>query len=344
MTLLPMIDEKGAFSNGLFVDAYMFCKENHCNGKCKAFYDKIKKDGKTGFYTCPYGLTSYYDNEKKFFLTSFKNKTFFDAKKERRIANQIIEPSNPTLSGIEAIALVDSSRKYLHLEKNFKALTHEIRGLNDQNISICDDILQTYFQTDENMSLGERLSLKERIRTVYFSSHMIKQRFLLKDIDGGIDAGYDDFRSTSVHGKFLKISKFYTLKPIKGNSFKLINANSLFDFIPLLLIDNAVKYSYKHDSVDIIFNDCGDKLIVTIESYGPYCEPSEFSKITQKGYRGKNAMDFTGGSGLGLYYVKRLCDYFDIELEFDSGPVSLINEIEMATFKAILTFKRFYNI
>lgn len=343
MTLLPMIDEKGVFSNGLFVNAYLFCEKNFCKGKCKAFYDKIKKESQTGFHTCPYGLTSYYDNEKQIFFTCFKNKIFFEPKKEKYIVNPVIAPPNPILSGTEANSLVESSKRYLFLEKNFKTFTHEIKGLNDQNISICDDILQTYFQNDENPSLENKSNLKDRIRTVYFSSHMIKQRFLLKDIDGEINAGYDDFRHIPIHGKFLKISKFYTLKkygdPIKGTSFKTIYANSLFDFIPLLLIDNAVKYSYNHNPVDIIFDEHDDKLIVSIESYGPYCEPSELPMITQKEYRGKNAQSFTGGSGLGLYYVKRLCDYFDIKLDFESGPESLINERKMAKFKVILTFK-----
>ena len=74
---------------------------------------------------------------------------------------------------------------------------------------------------------------------------------------------------------------------LHGNTLKEISADTYFENIPLLLIDNAVKYSYRRNDVNIWFTEQDSKLKVEIKSYGPYCEPNELSEITRKGYRGK---------------------------------------------------------
>ena len=90
-----------------------------------------------------------------------------------------------------------------------------------------------------------------------------------------------------------------------------MKAYSSLDLIPLLLIENAVKYAYvpsgaekKDFPVEIIFNDNEiDSLSVQVKSYSPYCPPNELDHLFEKNYRGKNAQAFTNnGSGIGLFF------------------------------------------
>lgn len=348
LSLLPKY-ENGEIIDGTFIKAYQYCLQNCKKGKCISFYNKIICDARTGFFQCPCGMTVYFNSDTNNLFTCFKNKLYYDSKKENRILNKLISTENPLLNNEEALNLIHSCELTLTLEKKerdlskyFDTLIHEIKGLNSGNVTRCDDVLQTYFKEDENnLTNEEYLKLKEKIRTIYFSSHSIRQRFELENLDEKIDEDFDDDRDISIYGKFLKIKKFYTSNkqkiPINGQSFKMITANSKFEYIPLLLIDNAVKYSYDFNPVNIDFIE-NDNLIVSVESFGPSCSDEEMSHITEKGFRGAEARLMKSGSGLGLYYVKKLCDYYDIDLSFEVGEVHRINGMNISKFKVILKF------
>ena len=90
--------------------------------------------------------------------------------------------------------------------------------------------------------------------------------------------------------------------------------------IPLLIIENAVKYSFPGQTVKINFKECDSDLIVTIESKGPYIPEEEISKLYEKGYRGEQAKQVADGSGIGLYFVKLICDIHGIDINITSDP------------------------
>lgn len=350
MPLVPFIDKENHFFDGSFIKTHPICERIYSEDPCKSFYIKIRQKKETGFFQCPHGMTVYYDNENDSFFCCLKVKGYYDQKKEEKIRNKAIIPISPCLSKLECTSLVNTAKEYNLLEsfkkietEKFQTLTHEIQGLNAQNVNICDGILQSYFREEEcEISSDNAQILKERIRTVFFSSYSISQRFALESLDAGIANGFDDYRDINIYKKFDKISKFYTSKKqrvkINGNSFRTVYANSMFEFVPLLLIDNAVKYSYNHSPVDIEFNEDNENLIVTIESYGPYCGAAELPLIINKGYRGKYATQVNAGSGLGLYYVKKLCDAFEIKLDFQTGEPNNVSGMKVAKFKVILTF------
>lgn len=355
MPLLPIITENNKLIDGQFIKCHLSCSRTYSTKKCAEFYSNLKTEDKSGFFQCPYGMTAYYDSEKKYIYTCFRVKGFSDAKKERSIMNRSIIPINPLLTELEAQSLISAAKEYSKLEDSkekieteFNTLTHEIKGLNSRNATICDDVLTQFFKEEENpISVEQAQILKERFRTVYYASKSIEQRFKLNDIDDLSNDSYDDYRLINIYKKFDKISKFYSSKKQRitliGNSYKKINADSMFEYIPMLLIDNAVKYSYNNGPVEIQFNEDADHhLHVSIESFGPYCEKAELEKLTEKNFRGKNAMKIVDvyGSGLGLYYVRHLCELFDIECSFesDSKSVTKLNDIKYAKFTANLFF------
>ena len=135
---------------------------------------------------------------------------------------------------------------------------------------------------------------------------------------------------------------------INSGSYLHILAYPSFEMIPLLLIENAVKYSYGHnDEVSIDFQEeDNNKLIVTISSYSPYCSKEESTQIFEKGFRGKNAKKISDGSGIGLYFVKMLCDLHNIEIsaESDSSRIAEISGVAYAPFKYTLIFNHTFHV
>ncbi len=75
------------------------------------------------------------------------------------------------------------------------------------------------------------------------------------------------------------------------------------------LIDNAIKYSFPKGEVVIDFKVVGDELITTVSDSGVGISPAQVERIFQKFGRVYNPMSVqAGGSGLGLYIVKRLVE------------------------------------
>lgn len=75
------------------------------------------------------------------------------------------------------------------------------------------------------------------------------------------------------------------------------------------LVDNAIKYSFPKSEVVIDFKVSGDELITTVTDNGVGVSPAQVDRIFQKFGRIYNPMSIqAGGTGLGLYIVKRLVE------------------------------------
>jgi PAS domain S-box-containing protein len=75
------------------------------------------------------------------------------------------------------------------------------------------------------------------------------------------------------------------------------------------LVDNAIKYSFPQSEVIIDFKVQADELVTSISDSGVGISPSQVERIFQKFGRIYNPMSVqAGGSGLGLYIVKRLVE------------------------------------
>ncbi len=75
------------------------------------------------------------------------------------------------------------------------------------------------------------------------------------------------------------------------------------------LVDNAIKYSFPKNEVLIDFKVQGDELVTSITDHGVGITPSQAERLFQKFGRVYNPMSVqAGGSGLGLYIVKRLVE------------------------------------
>lgn len=368
MNLIPTISPNGELSDGKYIKAIPFCKSNHNSRKCADFYRRLYETKSPGFYTCPYGMSCYLmisENGVPIVFTGMKERKSYD-KSKAKIPNQQTEGVyNPVLQEAQIMDLIDATLSIelaadslAERETAVAGISHEVKKLNSQIKERSDLILQAYRLIDDDVALSNEdlKKLRADIRTIFVSSSMIEGRYELYDYEKNPDA-LSQGRSfhCNIYKKFDKIKRIFQnyLKKgipinITGSSYDHIKAYSSFELIPLLLIENAIKYSYQGNSVDIAFvqhpNNC---LEITIDSYSPYCSADELSHIFDKGFRGKNAKKVSSdGSGIGLYFVKLLCDLHDVEItaSSNSSKVTAINNVAYAPFRIKLVFSDTYNI
>lgn len=88
----------------------------------------------------------------------------------------------------------------------------------------------------------------------------------------------------------------------------------IFDLLPFVLLDNAIKYSPKDKDIRVTFLEKDNSLSVTIMSYGPPLLAGEEQFVFEETFRGENVKNTTEGSGIGLSLAKKICDIHDISI------------------------------
>ena len=84
------------------------------------------------------------------------------------------------------------------------------------------------------------------------------------------------------------------------------------------LIENAVKFTSKDDSVEVRALEDGKTIVVEVADSGPGIPPDELKKIFEELYRGVNARGIEG-SGLGLALARRIVALHDGQMEVRSN-------------------------
>ncbi len=136
----------------------------------------------------------------------------------------------------------------------------------------------------------------------------------------------------------LKVMMRYQAKKKKINiklDFEQENTLILSDNIYLamfILLENAIKHSLSKSEIDIQFDETIDETKVTISNTSPLICDDEYTKIFERGYRGKNCI--SKGSGIGLSLVKQILDTHNYKYNLDIIPLNK----ETCIFKISITF------
>ena len=113
-----------------------------------------------------------------------------------------------------------------------------------------------------------------------------------------------------------------------------VDANVAGDMNPLRrslanLISNAIKYSPEGGLVQVVVRAKGGKVIWEISDHGIGIPEEEQEEVLSGYYRAKNAKrSAVSGTGLGLYYVKKV-------VEAHNGNLTIFSEIDKGTKVAI---------
>lgn len=111
----------------------------------------------------------------------------------------------------------------------------------------------------------------------------------------------------------------------------------IFELVPFVILQNAIKYSPNNSKISIKVEDHQDRITFSVTSLGPRVDEKEQYKIFDKGYRSDNAK-VTGkaGSGLGLFAAKEI-----IEDSFNGSISVTQNSFPDLSFSPDLFWTRF---
>ena len=99
---------------------------------------------------------------------------------------------------------------------------------------------------------------------------------------------------------------------IKADRFHMMNVFSN-------LLDNAIKYSKEKPHIRVSTKDQNGFCLLEIEDQGIGIQKEDLPYLFQKFYRVSTGdVHNVKGFGIGLYYVKRICDEHGFELSVDS--------------------------
>lgn len=189
---------------------------------------------------------------------------------------------------------------------------HELRGINSSLYNVGYEV-----ESDLQSRDYSRQADLPKISNIVALSQIMKIRMdFLNTLSSDVIASAREGKFP-VYRKFDKVQRcmksFASQKGIKitlsGTSNGLIDGLKIFEVIPYLLLDNAIKYSPSRQDINLRFNDTEKLVIVSILSYGPRVEEDEIDRIFELGYRGRHAKRMEGGgTGIGLHYLKDLVE------------------------------------
>lgn len=200
-----------------------------------------------------------------------------------------------------------------NLQEKF-TLFHDVRT----SYAIAFSNLEALILTHEGSNFQEKLqNCNQKIIDLYDSLDLVTSQIDLIDVminPAAILQG--DKREMNLFRLTHKLVKLFAVKAEKRNLTFEYRSNKTIPFgwyhdslklIPIILIENAIKYSEPNNKILITIDYLNNKVKYTISTYGYRVPADEISLIFDKQRRGSNANEYTEeGLGMGLYIAKRI--------------------------------------
>ncbi|WP_163834850.1 sensor histidine kinase [Spartinivicinus ruber] len=316
---------------------------------CKKHYERIKN--LKGFHECPAGLSSYNSGESIY--SGVRIAGYYTKNKIKNSSSFL--PTIPPNVILESVSNSKSIEREIfegEVQAEFdKDLVdfclHEVRKYN----LIIKRSSEEYLTSKDFCSLDNEKLMK----TVFASSSSITNRLNIYDFESNpkIITASTPFQA-SVFQKFQKAShclEIYArdagvrISPFKGRLHTNIDMFPIFDFVPHVLLENAIKYSPSNQTIEVAFKEHSDSFEIKVESIGPSLRDGEEHKIFNKKIRGKNAeLVDTSGGGYGLYFAKLICELHNINLAVNvEGSSVRLNNIPYSKFSFVISYNKLHN-
>lgn len=227
----------------------------------------------------------------------------------------IFDNSGHVTSGIAIIRDVHKDREVEEIKSDFISIvSHELRTPLSAIKGFLDMILksdfgelndkQFHYLSRVQQSNQRMIDLVEDLLDVsYIESGKISLNQNPIALEGVITEVVTELASKGFEKQItLRVNRKHRLPLVLADETRLRQ-------IMVNLIDNAIKYSFPKTEVTIDFRMQGDELITSVSDQGVGIAPSQMERVFQKFGRLYNPMSVqAGGSGLGLYIVKRLVE------------------------------------
>ena len=214
---------------------------------------------------------------------------------------------------------------------------HEVRSINT-------DIYNAVYHLKENIQENRYFSDQDSniLRNIEELSKILKTRTDVLDVVSNPALLQAARSSIPIYRAFDRVVR--SLRPtalskgvrlnLGGASIGRIDGIALFDVIPYLMIQNAIKYAPKETNAEIIFSENAGRVSAHLSSVGPAVEEGEIDRIFISGFRGQNARRLTSeGAGLGMHLLKTMVELHDggtVDF-FQDSSIRMIGQIPHKT-------------
>jgi len=224
-------------------------------------------------------------------------------------------------------------------------IDEKIRNSIEKNFSVFHDIKTTTItitRCAENLinklpgdSFEKKMQLDIDLLDLYDSISLLSDQLAMIDILVNTSKiKYAKKRPINVFQLFERISKLLrrnaSLRDVKiqwHDNGKIDDCllYPSFSFLPLVLIDNAIKYSFNSKVIDIgIFNNL-ENIRIYVSSFGELVPEKDREIIFEKFKRGGNASD-KKGIGMGLWIAKQICFAHDGDIRYETSGTGNVGE------------------
>jgi signal transduction histidine kinase len=224
-------------------------------------------------------------------------------------------PNHPikfTRKQIEAFAqthlsVVDSIRDQRDTE--FKNLTHDLRAISTE-------IYHNALAARDNPQSVVNNDLRYQLELIINAQQMMSIRLDIIDYESGLSSG----RPKEYIDPFPKIDKVVKCfsgkmrskrvsSRFEGRSRDKIFGPPIFEIVPFVIIENALKYAPNGSEIIIRFQEEDNNSIIRFESYVPKIQAKEKTRIFEKSYRGEAVKDSKkSGLGIGLFAAQTIIE------------------------------------
>lgn len=240
------------------------------------------------------------------------------------------------------------------LKQALRDTMHEVREFN-RIVKANSEMLTRQLRIEEDgplqLSADNARNIRNHAVAILETAQMLSARLDLIDLETNPDSFASEQRiSVGVFAKFDKARKMLRTKgrekridiEFSGQSFNKSDLYPVFDIVPFLLLENAIKYSPKESKVLVTFSERPHCIDVSIDSLGPLVKDHEKLQLTEKNFRGECAKSLgIPGTGFGLHFAKYVCDLNQITLEIlPSSSSYSVNGVPHAPFRVTLKVPR----
>jgi K+-sensing histidine kinase KdpD len=207
------------------------------------------------------------------------------------------------------------------------SLFHDVRS----SYAIAFSNIEKIILKSEGHTYSEKLQNSEQgIIDLYDSLDLVNSQLELIDVMVNPSAIVQGLKRTMNFFKLIdKLRKLFTPKSEKRDLVIHVYSNhqipdgSYHDsikLIPIILIENAIKYSDESHQIHITFHEeKNEKVSFTVSSYGAIVDTDEREAIFGKHVRGRNTRFYkTEGIGMGLFIAKNILAKHNGSIEYSA--------------------------
>ena len=289
--------------------------------ECIKFYKSIKIGG---WSTCPAGYAVYtYFIEEEHFLVFPGLRVSGVSNISGKTVGLTIRTDRAHIENYVRCALDARAEAIENARRLIRRTIHEIRGLNSISVNAAQEL-------DRHIQYGTDNHEQALVGNILATANILSAHLDVVSFIANPDAEWLA-ESIAVYRKFDKLVRCFrpraarlgiTLELI-GQSHGLIRGPGMFEIVPFLALDNAVKYAPKGSRVEVLIEEDNGGVRTRVESIGPRLDDDEHERIFMPGFRGRNAeLKTKEGDGEGLALLKDLVERLykgKIEFHQDNG-------------------------